>query len=370
MSIQYRYAEIERALRERIESGLYSPGSRLPGLRAIAKEFGVTAMTVKRAIDVLQTEGMVEGLPRSGIIVRPRADWRGADEVSLEGSRLIGLVAFDTLVSPYWSAAVGGIERRLSDESYHLVLGNSSHSAERAIQYVRSLKQKGIDGLIYVPIDAETAEEYRQENLRVLQEIELAQIPYIIYDRLIPGSSAGGVTIDNRGLASELIAYLAHSGTKNPLCISVSYSQAIAEREKPFIQVFPRDREVNLLRIHSRRITEEHLVPIAEAVNTGSWDGIYCINSSVLNGYLRAMETGLIDSRRIPGRIVSFEDFSVRGSETIDARCIQDVDLMAEAAAELILHRIERKNHRVWGGTEVTIKVPGRLVFKEKREEI
>ncbi len=54
-----RYHRIAQALRERIRSGELAPGARLTNQRALAREFGVTVMTLRQALDVLAREGFV-----------------------------------------------------------------------------------------------------------------------------------------------------------------------------------------------------------------------------------------------------------------------------------------------------------------------
>ena len=51
-----RYHRIAESLRERIREGALAPGSRLPNQRQLAREFGVTLMTLRQALDVLERE--------------------------------------------------------------------------------------------------------------------------------------------------------------------------------------------------------------------------------------------------------------------------------------------------------------------------
>jgi GntR family transcriptional regulator len=57
-------------LRERILSGELEPGSRLPGEFSIATEYGISRVTVRRALDTLAGEGLIDRRPGSGTFVR------------------------------------------------------------------------------------------------------------------------------------------------------------------------------------------------------------------------------------------------------------------------------------------------------------
>ena len=54
-----RYRQIADALKERITSRTLLPGARLPNQRALAREFGVTLMTLRQALSLLEREGLL-----------------------------------------------------------------------------------------------------------------------------------------------------------------------------------------------------------------------------------------------------------------------------------------------------------------------
>jgi len=57
-------------LRERILNGELEPGSRLPGELSIAAEYGLSRVTVRRALDTLAGDGLIDRKPGSGTFVR------------------------------------------------------------------------------------------------------------------------------------------------------------------------------------------------------------------------------------------------------------------------------------------------------------
>lgn len=69
-----RYLEIASDLRERIESGEYGPDTALPLMRDIGASYGVSDITVRKAMQVLVREGLVESRRRAGMIVRRHPD--------------------------------------------------------------------------------------------------------------------------------------------------------------------------------------------------------------------------------------------------------------------------------------------------------
>jgi DNA-binding GntR family transcriptional regulator len=67
--------QIAAALRDRIASGEYPPGSKLPPIassrdaRGLAEEFGVTVNTIKKSLAILREEGLIESVPGYGTFV-------------------------------------------------------------------------------------------------------------------------------------------------------------------------------------------------------------------------------------------------------------------------------------------------------------
>jgi GntR family transcriptional regulator len=57
--LQLRYQRVREALADEIERGRRPPGSRLPPERALAEHFGVSRVTLRRALDELAREGVV-----------------------------------------------------------------------------------------------------------------------------------------------------------------------------------------------------------------------------------------------------------------------------------------------------------------------
>jgi GntR family transcriptional regulator len=68
----FLYSDLVTALRSRIARGVYPPGSRLPSLSELTKEFGVSAITVRRALRELAYEGLVQGRQGLGVFVKTK----------------------------------------------------------------------------------------------------------------------------------------------------------------------------------------------------------------------------------------------------------------------------------------------------------
>lgn len=63
------YQEISNKIRTAIDNGVYLPGSRLPGVRRLSQQFGVSISTIIQAQRQLENIGLIEARPRSGYYV-------------------------------------------------------------------------------------------------------------------------------------------------------------------------------------------------------------------------------------------------------------------------------------------------------------
>jgi DNA-binding GntR family transcriptional regulator len=64
------YLRIASTLADRITSGVYEAGGRLPSGSELCREFGVSPMTVRRALAVLDNQGLVYGEKGRGVFAR------------------------------------------------------------------------------------------------------------------------------------------------------------------------------------------------------------------------------------------------------------------------------------------------------------
>src|SRR6202049_273609 len=63
------YLQIADQVRSLIEAGEFTPGSRLPAERELAKRFGVSRPSLREALIALEVQGYVDVRPGSGIVV-------------------------------------------------------------------------------------------------------------------------------------------------------------------------------------------------------------------------------------------------------------------------------------------------------------
>ncbi len=66
-----RYPHIVRTISDRIAAGVYGPDEKIPSASQLCEEFGVSQMTVRRALTSLEDQGLVYGCAGKGTFVKP-----------------------------------------------------------------------------------------------------------------------------------------------------------------------------------------------------------------------------------------------------------------------------------------------------------
>lgn len=66
------YRQIADHLRQQIRTGTFAPGAQLPSERELVDEYGASRVTVRQAVALLRTEGLVEAQHGRGLFVRNR----------------------------------------------------------------------------------------------------------------------------------------------------------------------------------------------------------------------------------------------------------------------------------------------------------
>ncbi|GAA3962000.1 hypothetical protein GCM10023085_50600 [Actinomadura viridis] len=69
---EYRYVQIANHIEKQIQDGVLTEGAALPAVPALAEEYGVARMTIKRAVEILVERGLVTVLRGRGTFVRRR----------------------------------------------------------------------------------------------------------------------------------------------------------------------------------------------------------------------------------------------------------------------------------------------------------
>lgn len=109
-----KYRQIGQDLASRIGRGEFKPGQPLPSQALLSKEYGVTLMTFRQALSVLEADGLIAQLPGRGTFVTPvpTLDLRSLNSLA-EDLRAQGVALVTEVLSSRQRALPAGVAASL-----------------------------------------------------------------------------------------------------------------------------------------------------------------------------------------------------------------------------------------------------------------
>jgi len=182
-----RFREVANDIRDKIQTGVYPRGERLPTEVELAEEYGVTRVTVNKAFNVLRSEGWVRTHRGVGTIVRDIPPLlRDASVRHTRTHRERG-------------GARGAFSAELADRDYRM-------DTRTIVDRVRPPEH--VAELLGVSAD-EVSTVMRARHMTIVPEPDARPVPYQIAVSYVPLEIAGGTPIEEGdtgvgGLSSRL----------------------------------------------------------------------------------------------------------------------------------------------------------------------
>ena len=181
-------------------------------IKDVAKEAGVSIATVSRVlndIDVVNEDTkkkVLDAIKKLGY--RPNIVARS---LKTQRTKTIGILVPD-ISSQFYPEIVRGAEDVANIYDYNVILCNSDFDVEKEKEYLRVLKEKMVDGVIYM------SSSLSEEMLDLINELDLKTILVETKDKdgVLPS-----VTIDNINASYEGTKYLLDKGLSKPAFIGV-----------------------------------------------------------------------------------------------------------------------------------------------------
>ena len=172
-------------------------------IKDVAREAGVSIATVSRVlndIDVVNEDTkkkVVDAISKLGY--RPNIVARS---LKTQKTKTIGILVPD-ISSGFYPEIVRGAEDVANIYDYNVILCNSDFDSEKEKEYLRVLREKMVDGVIYM------SSSLQEETLSIINELNLTTVLVETKDK---EGSLPSVTIDNIKAAREATDYLLNKG--------------------------------------------------------------------------------------------------------------------------------------------------------------
>ena len=186
-----KYILVEEKIRQAIKNREIV--DKLPGERTLAKEFGFSYMTIRKAISNLVAEGILYKIPTRGAFVTNR-------KTAKKKTGIIGYFLDNNIVagltSPYYSLIFDALEKQATKQGYSLIYFSDFDDSS-------SIKRMNrVDGIIASCFP-------RIEKM--IHEINNI-VPVVVIDNSSSDKTIPSIIIDNFNAVSESVDYLCKRG--------------------------------------------------------------------------------------------------------------------------------------------------------------
>lgn len=237
------YEQIYTYLKQEIQSGNYKTGDLLPTEQELTTQFGVSRMTTNRALQLLNSEGLIVRKAGIGTFVAEQPvsnrmrDTQAVYELTTFGPnakvtpmyRNIGFV-IPFLTHSFGPELLAEIERELHEQGITLSVACSYGSQATEEEVVERLIATGTQGLIVCPVNGEF---YNPAILR----LHVNNFPIVLVDKQLPGIPVPFVTSDNTTAARDLTEHLLGLGHRSIVFFSPEWkgTSTLSERRDSFV---------------------------------------------------------------------------------------------------------------------------------------
>lgn len=167
------YTQVANDIKAKINSGDLQVGDQLGSQQELAEKYTVSLITIKRALNDLNRDGLLYSRVGKGTYVANQSP-----RIDFSKHRSIGFVLRD-LDSPFFSTILKSAEKKLSEQKYNLLVSNTAGKAEKEDSMINHFLDIGISGLII----ASMSREYRATPM--IRKLHEQNFPYAVVSYMV-----------------------------------------------------------------------------------------------------------------------------------------------------------------------------------------
>lgn len=331
---QAKYWSLLQDVKEKIISGGYQPGDKLPSENQLSAKYDISRQTVRKAFAILEQDGYIYAEHGRGTFVSDQA-------FKAQNSKNIAVVT--TYLSDYiFPRVIQGIERVLTENGYTIILKTTGNSRKREALYLQELLTKDVDGIIIEPSKSQIYCNHQDLYAR----FEERHIPYVFIQGCFPQMADKPHVLINDCRGGYLAAnYLISLGHRKIAGIFKADDTQGRERHKGYVQAL---QEAGIMYDPDYVIwyhTEDRRIKPAERLREMielkmPVDAIVCYNDQIAGWVIQALEKIGV---RVPEDIsvTGYDNLASSGEQTMGLTTIvHPQDKLGEMAAELLMRML------------------------------
>ena len=321
------YRQLADEIRRQIKNGEILPGQKLMSESEMLKAYGVGRLTVRNALQLLVSEGLLKKSQGKGTFC---ADTTDRHSLNVQ----VFLDMTDTYFIPYY---VRGISEILSRANSNFLISDTRDDDQTLSALLEGVSPQNTSGVIVQCTDECLSDEVSERITGTIRTLTNAGVPVIILDGRINDVNVSSFTLDEIAGGMRAAEHLAAFGHKKCAFLNLETHRDSRLRYQGFAAGAKKYQMEKPLEISCKSDWEAEVLQAAEQGITG----IFAYND---NAALRCIMTLKKEGYRIP------EDVSVLGFDDTYLALACDPQLtslihpkeqMGRDAAETILSMIE-----------------------------
>jgi len=340
-----KYVEVARRIEADIRAGRWEPG-RIPGVRSLAGQHGVSVVTAARALQLLRDQGLITTVERSGCYLAAGGGERWALSLHVTPGPWQGLTA--ALLRSGFDAL--GRRHGLIVDDWPSLDGDPARRAREA----------GVRGVFLLPSRRDEAVCRQEEGF--LRACRNAGLAVVLLERNLRGCDRplewDLVATDDVGGGSACTRHLLQQGRRRVAFVTGSPTSSHQGRAAGYLlTLYQQAPEQAPLLIQENADGGDAYGDLAEALAVQRADGVVCYQDYVALGLIPELTArGL----RVPDDVgvVGFDDLPVDAPLGVTTYAFP-AEAVARQALRLMRWRLEHPDE-----APVRVEVPGRLIVR------
>ena len=198
-----RYYQMYLSLRERITSGEFGQNGMIPTERELCEQYNISRITVIKALDILESEGVIERQQGRGSFVIE------ITEKEPEYQKMTQMVAFvcGFLSHPFQASILVGIAGVLAKNGIAMQVFGSVDDSDAEVETIKEALDREVNGIIVLPWGG-------FHNTAYFQDLLTQGVPIVMVDRYYPNLRVDYVVHDGWKGGFDLTSSLIQQGHK------------------------------------------------------------------------------------------------------------------------------------------------------------
>lgn len=335
-----KYLRVYGALRRDIESGRWKEGEQLPSELELVRTFGVSRITVTRAVRDLCQAGLVERLPGSGTFIK-----HGRSRAAHSFGLLIPDLGETEIFEPICQGMMASPLARDCALVWGGAASEDATKEARALTLCRQYVGRSVCGVFFAPLEHTYSKD--AVNQRILEVLDQARIPVVLLDR--PAAPYPQpcqhdlVGIDNRRAGYMLTQHLIRHGCRRVGFVgAANAASTVAARAAGYREALY-NHGMDLAASWAQRMDPDDICGVRRLMQSMRPDAIVCANDRTAG---RLMHTLRLLEYRVPHdiRLVGIDDVEYARLLPVPLTTLrQPTHQIGDAALSMMLERIARR---------------------------